>query len=178
MVEESGKRVGPEVFEYFEKTVGPKVLPSLVRGLMKGVFELDEVNRNTVLRHMGSACYEGFKEFLEPVTPGVDLDTAFEWLKRTVPHERRFHRAGDTVIWDGDMKATYGGCMCLLVRMGIIEPAPELCVCSAHHCKSALEELTGIQTEAELVETVNSGADDCIYRFHLKPSAYNSRMGK
>jgi len=58
--------------------------------------------------------------------------------------------------------------MCVLVRLGIIEARPELCICSTHHCKSAFEELTGIPTEAELVESVNTGCRNCVYRFHLK----------
>jgi hypothetical protein len=177
MPEEAAKPIDPQVLDYYRETVAPKVLLSLVRGLMEGVFELDEESRNKVLSRMGWHCFNGFKEFLPPMSTGLDLDSAFEWLNGSVPHQRRFEKAGDTIVWDGEMADVYGSCMCVLVRLGIIEPRPELCVCSAHHCKTALEEITGLQTEAELVESVNSGCRDCVYRFHLKPTAYSSKSG-
>jgi hypothetical protein len=42
-------KVGPEILKTFEEIVAPRVLPSVVRGIMKGVFKLDEEARNTVL---------------------------------------------------------------------------------------------------------------------------------
>jgi len=181
MEEKLGTKVGkgkvdPKVFELFTNTVGPKVLPNLVRGIMKGVFKLDEESRNTVLEEMGKACYEGFKEFVGTPPTGMDIESACKWLVETVPHKRRFQRAGDTLYWEADVKDTYGGCMCILVRLGIVEPRPELCVCSTNYNKTALEEMTGKDVEGELVETVNSGARNCVYRYHFKPTNYNSKL--
>ena len=179
MKEEPAKKIAPEVIEAYRESIAPKVLLSLVRGIMKGVFELDEEARNRVLKEMAWACYDGFREFLEqPATTPMDIDSACEWLKKTVPHERCFHRTGDTVIWDEPMEDPYGGCMCPLVRLGLIEPRPELCVCSTLSQKRTLEELTGIPMEAELVESVNTGFRNCLFRFHLKPTVYSSKSGK
>ena len=66
MDEKLGTKVGKgkvdsDVLKLYVETVGPAVLPKLVRGIMKGVFALDEGARNTVLEEMGRACYEGFK---------------------------------------------------------------------------------------------------------------------
>jgi hypothetical protein len=181
MKEKLGTKVGkgkvdPEVLKLYVETVGPAVLPNLVRGIMKGVFALDEEARNKVLEEMGKACYEGFKEFVGTPPTGMDIESACEWLARTVPHNRRFQKAGDTLYWEADVKDTYGGCMCILVRLGIIEPSPELCVCSTNYNKRALEEMTGKTVEGELVESVNSGARNCVYRYHFKPTNYNSNL--
>jgi hypothetical protein len=170
-------KVGDEVLKLYTETVGPAVLSKLVRGIMKGVFELDDEARNKVLEEMGKACYEGFKEFVGIPPKDVDIERACEWLDSTVPHNRRFQRAGDTLHWEADVKDTYGGCMCILVRLGIIEARPELCICSTNYNKSALEEMTGRRVEGELVESLNSGARNCVYRYHFQPTAYSSKQG-
>lgn len=171
-------KVDAEVLKLYTETVGPAVLPGLVRGIMKGVFALDEEARNRVLEEMGKACYEGFREFVGTPPTDMDIDGACKWLDSTVPHRRRFEMAGDTLYWEADVKEAYGGCMCVLVRMGIIEPRPELCVCSANYNRTALEQMTGRQVEGELVESLNSGAKSCVYRYHFRPTAYRSKSGK
>jgi hypothetical protein len=181
MKEKLGTKVGKgkvdsDVLKLYVETVGPSVLPNLVRGIMKGVFKLDEESRNKVLEEMGKACYEGFKEFVGTPPTGMDIESACQWLDETVPHNRRFQRAGDTLYWEADVKDTYGGCMCILVRLGIVEPRPELCICSTNYNKSALEEMTGETVEGELVESVNIGARNCVYRYHFKPTNYNSKL--
>lgn len=168
---ESGMKMTPEVFQFNKEVVAPKVLQSLMRGVMKAVFELDEEPRNKVLRAMGCACFEGHEEFVGTTPTGLDFDEAFKWLNNAVPHERCFSKEGDTIVWDGyGMKETYGGCMCVLVQLGIIETRPEICICSSHHCRSALEKLTGREMEAEFVESMNTGCHNCVYKFHLKPT--------
>lgn len=181
MQEKLGVKVGKgkvddEVLKLYTETVGPAVLPKLVRGIMKGVFELDDEARNKVLEEMGKACYVGFKDFVGIPPTDMDIESACEWLDSTVPHKRRFQRAGDTLYWEADVKDTYGGCMCILVRLGIIEPRPELCICSTNYNKSALEEMTGRRVEGELVESLNSGARNCVYRYHFQPTAYSSKQ--
>lgn len=176
-VKVSKGKVDDEVLRLYTETVGPAVLPKLVRGIMKGVFELDDEARNKVLEEMGKACYEGFKDFVGIPPTDMDIESACEWLDSTVPHRRRFQRAGDTLYWEADVKDTYGGCMCILVRLGIIEPRPELCICSTNYNKSALEEMTGRRVEGELVESLNSGARNCVYRYHFQPTAYSSKLG-
>jgi len=183
MQEKLGVKVGKgkvdaEVLKIYTETVGPSVLPRLVRGIMKGVFELDEESRNKVFEEMGKACYGGFKEFVGTPPTDMDIKSACEWLDSTVPHKRRFEIAGDTLYWDADVKKTYGGCMCILVRLGIIEPSPELCICSTNYNKTALEQMTGRKVEGELVESLNSGARSCVYRYHFQPTAYSSKSGK
>ena len=170
-------KVNSEVLKLYTENVAPAMLPKLVRGIMKGVFELDEEARNKVFEEMGKACYEGFKEFVGTPPSDMDIESACKWLDSTVPHKRRFEIAGDTLYWEADVKETYGGCMCILVRLGIIEPRPELCVCSTNYNKTALEQMTGRHVEGELVESLNSGARSCVYRYHLKPTAYSSKQG-
>ncbi|HUV51707.1 MAG TPA: hypothetical protein VMW64_01355, partial [Dehalococcoidia bacterium] len=142
-------KVDAEVLKLYTETVAPAVLPNLVRGIMKGVFGLDEKARNRVLEEMGRACYEGFKDFVGTPPADMDIKSACEWLDSTVPHKRRFEMAGDTLYWEADVKDTYGGCMCILVRLGIIEPRPELCICSTNYNKTALEQMTGRKVKGE-----------------------------
>ncbi|MEE8470079.1 MAG: hypothetical protein V3S51_01980 [Dehalococcoidia bacterium] len=171
-------KVDPEVLKIYAEVVAPTVLPAVVRGLMKGVFALDEEARNKVLEEMGRACYDGFQEFVGTSPTGLDIESACEWLDGTVPHNRRFERAGDTIYWDADIQDTYGGCMCILVRLGILEPSPELCVCSTNYCQRAFEEMTGKSVEGEMVETVNTGSRNCTFRYHFQPTIYSSKSGK
>jgi hypothetical protein len=171
-------KVDPEVLRIYTEVVAPEVLPKVVRAILEAVFKLDDESRNRVLEAMGKACYEGFRDFVGAPPTGVDIESACKWLDDTVPHSRRFQRAGDTIYWEADVKDTYGGCMCMLVRLGIIEPRPELCVCSTNHCKSAFEEMTGLVVEGEMVESLNTGAQNCVYRYHFRPTAYSSRPSK
>ena len=71
-------KVDPEVLRVFEEMVAPVVLPRVVRGIMKGVFELDEEARNKVLEEMGRACYEGFQEFVGTPPTGLDIESAWD----------------------------------------------------------------------------------------------------
>jgi len=168
-------KVDAEVLKLYTETVAPAVLPNLVRGIMKGVFGLDEKARNRVLEEMGRACYEGFKDFVGTPPADMDIKSACEWLDSTVPHKRRFEMAGDTLYWEADVKDTYGGCMCILVRLGIIEPRPELCICSTNYNKTALEQMTGRKVKGELVESLNSGAQSCKYKYRFKPTSHSSK---
>jgi hypothetical protein len=90
-------KVDDDVINLYTETVAPAVLPKLVRGIMKGVFELDEEARNKVLEEMGKACYKGFEEFVGMPPADMDIESACKWLDSTVPHKRRFERAGDTL---------------------------------------------------------------------------------
>ena len=168
-------KVDPEVLSIYTDIVAPAVLPKVARAILGAVFELDEEARNKVLEAMGKSCYEGFRDFVGAPPTGVDIETACRWLDDTVPHSRRFQRAGDTIHWEADVQGTYGGCMCMFVRLGIIEPTPELCICSTNHCRSAFEEMTGLAVEGEMVESLSTGAGSCVYRYHFKPTAYSSR---
>ncbi|HEY49919.1 MAG TPA: hypothetical protein G4O13_07730 [Dehalococcoidia bacterium] len=183
MEEQLGRKLGkgkvsPEILNTYREEVAPKVLHTIVRGLIQGVMELDEESRNRVLEKMGYACYKGFEEFVGTPPTGVEIETACEWLNDTVPHNRRFEKAGDTIYWDADIEDTYGGCMCVLVRLGIVEPRPELCICATNYCKRAFEEMTGKPVEGEMVETVSSGSRNCIFRYHFQPTPYSSRRSK
>ena len=169
--------VDPEVLRVYTEVVAPVVLPTVVKAILKAVFELDEEARNKVLEAMGEACYKGFSQFVGSPPTGVDIETACQWLVDTVPHTRSFQRAGDTIYWEANVEETYGGCMCMFVRLGIIEPSPELCICSTNHCRAAFEEMTGLAVEGEMVESLNTGARTCVYRYHFKPTAYSSKSG-
>ncbi|MBM3157090.1 MAG: hypothetical protein FJ004_07365 [Chloroflexi bacterium] len=173
-VKVSKGKVDAEVLKLYTETVAPAVLPNLVRGIMKGVFGLDEKARNRVLEEMGRACYEGFRDFVGTPPTDMDIGSACQWLDGTVPHKRRFEMKGDTLYWEADVKDTYGGCMCILVRLGIIEPRPELCICSTNYNKTALEQMTGRKVKGELVESLNSGAQSCKYKYRFKPSSLSS----
>ena len=174
---EKGK-VDEDVLKVYTEVVAPAVLPRVMGAILRAVFELDRDSRERVLEAMGRACYEGFREFVGAPPVDTDIDGACRWLNETVPHKRRFERAGDTVYWKAAVQEAYGGCMCMLVRLGIIEPRPELCICSTNHCRYAFEEMTGLAVEGEMVESVNTGAPECVYRYHFQPTRYSSRCNK
>lgn len=170
-------KVGSQVLDMYRETVAPKVMQGVMKAVMRAVLNLPEEHRNAVLEEMGAACYEEMKQFVGEPPANVDIETACHWLNDTVPHDRRFQRAGDTVYWEASVQETYGGCMCFLVQLGILDPNPALCICSTNHCGAALEEMTGSYVEGEMVESVADGATHCIYRYHLKPTRYSSARG-
>ena len=62
-------------------------------------------------------------------------------------------------------------CQCPMVMLGMIEPFPELCICSAHVGASFIEAYTQKPAaRAELIGSIHSGLPSCRYRVYLKPS--------
>jgi hypothetical protein len=161
-----------------------RFLPGIMRGMLKGLFKLDNEHQDIVLKEMGIGCAQGIREvqiadgIKWPPAGSTDAEGAGKFLDTLVPHKRSFEKAGDTIHWYANVKDTYGGCVCPLVVLGIVEPRPELCRCSTNWCKANLEYLTGRSMEGELVESVNTGSRNCCYRFHLKPTLYSTASAK
>lgn len=148
-------------------------LPRIVAALLKGVKQLPPQHRNNVLREMSNACAPmavevcGIRpemtrsEYIKHMTnlPPPLGPRSITWLKDVVqvdykpPKDKR----GRPV------------CQCPMVMFGMIEPFPELCICSANTGAAFLEAYTRKPTaKVKLIGSIHSGLPSCQYKVNLK----------
>ncbi len=148
----------------------------IFRGVLQGIFKLDAEAREIVLKEMAKNCAEFCMEkFKLDDEKDMDIDTLISKMNMAGPERREIKRVGDTIFWEACVGDLGMGCACVLVHLGLVEPTPELCKCSTNWVKYIVEKTTGRQVEAELVDSVNTGAKHCHYRLHLAPSIYTSK---
>ena len=161
-------------------------LPALARGMMKGVFKLDEKSKKIVLKEVAAACAE-FVRGMHQQRDGtvfpkgtLDIDKALEFITHVSPHRRTYKRVGDTIHFTTHMKETYGECICPLVILGIVDSTQGHCYCSAEYFKQNLEYLTGKPLgPVEVVKTMCMGDSyTCDMIIKLKPAPRKSRQKK
>jgi hypothetical protein len=155
-------------------------LPRIVAALLKGVKELPPEHRNNVLKEMSKACGPmavgvcgidpemSRSEYIKHMTnlPPPLGPRSIKWIKDIVqvdykpPKDKR----GRPV------------CQCPMVMLGMIEPFPELCICSANVGASFIEAYTlKPAAKAELIGSIHSGLPSCQYRVYLKPSIASTK---
>src|SRR3990172_12238409 len=103
-----------------------KYQDDITRGLLEGVFCLDDQAGETAMTSMGHACAQSFIK-LHDLKLDQGLDTFLQQVTLLGPGGKmKITRDGDTVLWE---EAQQGECVCPLVRRGVIQPHPRLCVC-------------------------------------------------
>jgi hypothetical protein len=151
-------------------------LPRVMAGALKAVSELPAEHRDHVLKGMSGACAP-----MAVAVCGIRPDmTREEYLT----HMTKLHPplGPRDIDWQGDVvevdyhppKDADGRpvCQCPLIQLGMAEPFPELCFCSANTGAAFLEAYTQEPTaKVEVLGSIHSGLDTCRYRVHLKPPA-------
>ena len=152
-------------------------IPALIRGIMKGVLKLDEESRKVVFREQASACAQFCRDYWHREKEGVefpkgtlDIDSALEYFTTDSPHRRTYERTGDSVSFTAHVKESFGGCMCPLVLLGIIEPEQQMCLCCGYFYNDNFEYLTGKPwDEPEVLQTMCVGdSHTCNFRLGCK----------
>ncbi len=155
-------------------------LPRIVAALLKGVKELPPEHRNNVLKEMSLACGPmavmvcgidpemSRSEYIKHMTnlPPPLGPRSIKWVKDIVqvdykpPKDKKGHPV----------------CQCPMVMLGMIEPFPELCICSANVGASFIEAYTREPAaKAELIGSIHSGLPSCQYRVYLKPAIRSTK---
>ena len=151
-------------------------LPRVMAGALKAVRELPPEHRNHVLRGMSDACSPMAVEVCG-IRPDMSRAEYLEHMTKLPPPlgPRTIDWEGDVVEVDYHPPVDADGrpvCQCPLIQLGMAEPFPELCFCSANTGAAFLEAYTREPTaKVELLGSIHSGMPSCRYRVHLKPPA-------
>lgn len=149
---------------------------AIFRGALEGIFKLDDTAREIVFKEMAKNCAEYCMQKWKLQAQGdMDIDTLISQMNMAGPERRNIRRVGDTIFWEACVSEYKVGCVCVLRLMGLLDPTPEICKCSTNWVKYIVEKATGRPVEAELVDSANTGSDNCHYRLHLAPSRYTSK---
>ena len=149
-------------------------LPRVMAGLLEGVSELPPEHREHAMMKMSKACAA-----LAVWALGIRPDMSFEEMKEHLTNlepplgPRTIEKVGDVVHSTYHCSTGDDGqpvCECPVVKLGMVEPFPELCSCGANMAASYLEAIgMGPTVKSELMDSVlTTGAPFCRYVIYLK----------
>ncbi len=155
-------------------------LPRIAAALIKGVKELPPKHRDSVLREMSKACGP-MAVMVCGIDPKMSRNEYIKHMTNLPPPlgPRSIKWTKDILEVDYKPPKDNEGrpvCQCPMVMLGMIEPFPELCICSANVGASFIEAYTQKSaTKAERIGSIHSGLPSCQYRVYLRPAATSSR---
>lgn len=136
----------------------------LVGGLYGGIYRLEGAPLRAVMDAQAETCMHAFVA-LHDIPPGLDLDAFLERMKTAGPGRVRIDRVGnDELLWT---ELHEGACVCPHVRQNIIPLDPKLCLCGETWVRLLVERHAHRPAQVSLVESVATGARDCVYRIVL-----------
>jgi hypothetical protein len=136
----------------------------LVRGLYDGLYQLEGEPLRTVMDAQAEVCVHAFTA-LADIPADLSFDEFLERMKIAGPSRVRVERrGGDELLWT-ELHA--GECVCPHVRQGIIGLDPKLCLCGETWVRLLVERHAHRRATVELVESVATGAQNCVYRITL-----------
>lgn len=136
----------------------------ITRGLLEGVFQLDDAAAETAMTAMGHACAESFTK-LHEIKLDQGVDAFFDQIALLGPGGKmKITREGDTILWE---EAQQGECVCPLVRRGIVQPHARLCRCGVKWVQYLVEKAAQRPVTVDLVAAVALGDQNCTYRIML-----------
>ena len=154
-------------------------LPRITGGLLQGVRELPPEHRDHVMMRMCGVCAP-----LAVWALGVRSDMSFEEMAELLTNlepplgPRTIERVGNIVHSTYHCSVDQNGkpvCECPVVKLGMVEPFPELCSCGANMAAYYLESI-GIPTaKSELMGSpLTTGEPFCQYVVHLKEPKFTT----
>jgi hypothetical protein len=150
----------PEQMAFFAR----EILPLLaLKGLFKGIGELDREAASTVLSETGKLC--GGFTLASMATGGLEVPTADidAFLEAHAKTEDVASGGKSKLTREGDSVTIVieGGCVCPLVKTLQIEASPNHCLCTLSHLKHLYETGLGRPVEVELIDTCLRGGNCC-----------------
>ncbi len=161
----------PEIKELIYK----EWLPRVMAGALKAARDLPPEYRDRILRGMSDACAPMAVEVCG-IRPDWSLDEYLKHMTELHPPlgPRTINWTGDVVEIDYHPPRDADGrpvCQCPVIQLGMAEPFPELCFCSANTGAKFIEAYTQKPTAGvEVIGSLHSGLQSCRYRVHLDPS--------
>jgi hypothetical protein len=136
----------------------------LVGGLYEGVYTLEEAPLRRVMDAQADVCMRAFVA-LTDIPPDLDLDAFLDRMKTSGPSKVQLDRLGDDELLWTELHA--GECVCPHVRQGVIRLDPKLCLCGETWVRLLIERHARRSAKVEMVESVATGAANCVYRINL-----------
>lgn len=165
----------PEIKELIYKEWVPRILA----GVLEGVRELPPEHRDNVMMKMAKTC-SAMAVWALGIRQGMTYDEMVKHLTHLEPPlgPRTIQRVGNIVHSTYHCSIGEDGrpiCECPVVKLGIMEPFPELCSCGANMAAHYLETI-GIPTaRTELMGSPNTtGEPFCQYVIHLKSPQFTT----
>ena len=141
------------------------VRDKLVGGMYEGVYALDGAPLRRVMDAQAEACVHAFVA-LADIPPELDLEAFMERMKTAGPSRVRIDPVGDDeLLWT---ELHDGECVCPHVRQNVVRLDPKLCLCGETWVRLLVERHARRRADVELVESVATGACNCIYRIRLR----------
>lgn len=136
----------------------------LTGGLYEGIYALEGEPLERVMDAQADACVTGFIA-LTQIPPELDLPQFLDRMRISGPSQVVVeHVSDDELLWK---ELHHGECVCPHVRQEIIRLDPKLCLCGATWVRLLVERHAHRAARVELVESVATGAENCIYRITL-----------
>jgi len=137
-------------------------IKSWIRGVYQGLQTVDDETAKKILSKAGADCA---KIYLSVYGRDLSKMTLDEWLKTEVEMGGQVEKKEEYIVY----AFTPSKCECLLVEEGIIPLTPKLCSsCFTNWLEYQFQTMTGRKVRAELVESLATGADRCVFRIWLK----------
>lgn len=138
-------------------------LRTWITGVMAGLNEVDEETAKKILKKSGEDCCKIFLEVHGYDLSGRDLDSLIELLNSS-PSSGCWKEDDDTVIYEFKSER----CECPLVEKKIVKLSPRLCsACFTNWLAYMFGTITNKKVEAELIESLATGASKCAFRIRL-----------
>ena len=136
----------------------------LVGGLYEGVYALEGPPLIRVMDAQADACVQAFVA-LADIPPDLDFDAFLERMAISGPSRVRIDPVSDDeLLWT---ELHEGECVCPHVRQGHVRLDPKLCLCGATWVRLLVERHARRRAEVALVESVATGAQNCVYSIRL-----------
>ncbi len=137
-------------------------------GLLHGVYQLEGEPLERVLGAQARACVDAFVE-LADIPADLDYDGLLRRMKTDGPSKIEITVLGpDEYLWT---ELHQGECVCPYVRRGVAPLDPKLCRCGETWVRMLVERHARRPAAVEVVESVATGSQSCVYRVRLGPPA-------
>ncbi len=152
-------------------TTAPDWVMNLIRdfqdkitsGLYEGVYSLEGQPLRDVMERQAHACGAAYLQ-LYGLPQEMELDEFLARIRYTGPSQIDIRRDGDVIDW---VELHPDGCVCPLVKRGVIRLDKKLCICGAAWVRYLFQQVAKTPVEVEIVETIASGAENCHFRIRL-----------
>lgn len=136
----------------------------LVGGLFEGIYGLEGGALRRVMDAQAHTCVYAFLA-LADIPAELDFDAFLERMRTSGPSPVRVERTRpDELVWT---ELHRGECVCPHVRQGVIRLDPRLCLCGETWVRLLVERHARRRADVTLVESVATGAENCVYRIRL-----------
>lgn len=138
----------------------------ITAGLLEGVYQLEGAPLRCALDAQARACVSAFVA-LADIPADLDFPSFLRRMQTDGPSKVEVTEVGeDEYVWT---ELHRGECVCPYVRLHVAALNPKLCHCGETWVRLLVERHAGRRAEVSLVESVATGAANCVYRIRLRP---------